>query len=72
MMSARSTPKIGLAMTDERLEYLLSVERRLTRDEFDELVAEWRRRLPELRRQTREALDAMERLSRGRRPVHSR
>jgi hypothetical protein len=25
-----------------------------------------------LRRQTREALDAMERLSRGRRPVHSR
>jgi len=72
LMSARSTPKIGLAMTDERLEYLLSVERRLTRDEFDELVAEWRRRLPELRRQTREALDAMERLSRGRRPVHSR
>jgi hypothetical protein len=57
-------------MTDERLEYLLSVERRLTRDEFDEFVAEWRRQLPELRRQTREALDAMERLSRGRRPVH--
>ena len=71
-MSARSTPKIGLAMTDERLEYLLSVERRLTRDEFDELVAEWRRRLPELRRQTREALDAMERLSRGRRAVRLR
>jgi hypothetical protein len=55
-------------MTDERLEYLLSLERR-TPDEAEELRAEWRRRLPELRRQTREALDAMDRLSRGRRAV---
>jgi hypothetical protein len=59
-------------MTDERLEYLLSLERRLTRDEFDELVTEWRRRLPDLRRETREALDDMERLSAGRRAVRLR
>ncbi len=48
-------------MTDREFRAMLDLERDLTPEEFDEFVDEWLRRLPEMQRRTKEAIESMKR-----------
>jgi hypothetical protein len=71
LTNSTTSRNVNDEMTDEEFFGMAQLDRPLTDDEFQAYVSEWRKRLPGMRRRTKEAIEDMRRISRGLRPIRA-